>query len=358
MNEGSKRIELISRIRAKTLREVLRFVGAKGSNIESLNFGEIKGDIEFSRGAKYSSILTVESIHSRDLLPQAHSYGERFLYTVEDVILDSATGILFTKAGKVIEESTSWPASNILLNSIPKPFPGRVTRLGKNEKSLVSLPANGFYHWLLEDLGPFIFSFEHSSSPLVVVYEGAPTYVQSLLPMIDANVLKVPRFVHLDRYTFTSKGPDTGWPHPTDISILRSFFAPYLHKQEPNKRIYISRIGSLRSPSFEKELVLRLRDDGWDILNTEKMSLTEQVEVISKASTLCGVHGAGLAGMIWMSPGSQVIELGPKRFVPCFSRMSQICGMRYHRTPFDEFPSGTALEINDEIDKVLLSNFL
>jgi capsular polysaccharide biosynthesis protein len=90
---------------------------------------------------------------------------------------------------------------------------------------------------------------------------------------------------------------------------LRSFFAPNIREREDAKRVYISRLNSSRSPNFEKELVYRLREEGWEILNTESMSLIDQVNTISSASTLCGVHGAGLAGMIWMTSGSQVIEL-------------------------------------------------
>ena len=349
---SSKSIELMSRIKAKFIRAILRFTGVRDSNIVSLNFGEIESEVRFSRGVKYSNILTVESIHARDQLSEVHGYGERFLYTVENIILDSTTGTVFTSSGRVIEESTSWPASNILLNSIPKPFSRGITDLSKIGKSFVCLPANGFYHWLLEDLAPFIFTIKHSNHSLVLVHEDVPSYVQSFLPTINADALRVPRFVRLDQYTFTSKGPDAGWPHAADISTLRSYFAPYLHEQEQGKKIYISRLDSSRSPEFEKELVSRLRAEGWDILNTERMSLTEQIEAISVASTIVGVHGAGLAGMIWMGSGSQVIELSPNRFVPCFSRMSQICGIGYHRIQFERPTLRNASEIIDEINEV------
>lgn len=353
MRTGSRSMEIISRIRARIFREILMFIGARDSNIASLECGEMKSEIQFTRGVKYSSIQTIESIHARDQLLQVHSFGERFIYCVEDVILDSATGILFTNKGKIIEESSSWPKSSILLNSIPKPYFKGLAKPDGSGRTFINLPSNGFYHWLLEDLGPFIFAMHQTNPSLVLLYENAPPYVRTFLPMIKTEVLEVPRFVHLDRYTFTSKGPDTGWPHGNDIATLRAFYKPHFREQEKGKKIYISRVDSRRSPSFERELVSRLTDQGWEVLHTERMSLAEQVEAISKASTLCGVHGAGLGGMIWMNAESQVIELGPSRFVPCFSRMSQICGIRYHRIAFDESSPRTASEISSEIDKAI-----
>jgi len=353
VDNRSKRIEGTSRLKARVFREVLRAAGASDSNVARLNFGEIQSDIKSHRGVKYSNAQSFESMHDRDHLPEIHAYTERYLFSVENVTLDTATGILFSDAGKIIEESTSWPASNILLNSIPKPPSKGVPHIGTDGRCTVSLPANGFYHWLIEDLGPFIFAVQNSEPSLALIYERAGSYLDSVLPLIDAEFLRVPRFVHLDNYTFTSKGSDTGWPHQTDISTLRSFLAAYIREREEGKRIYISRLDSSRSPNFEKTLVSRLREEGWEILNTERMSLADQVNTISSASILCGVHGAGLAGMIWMAPGSQVIELGPRRFVPCFSRLSHIHGSRHQLISFEDPQQKSVDEIHLEIVKSL-----
>lgn len=342
-----------SRLRARLLREILHRAGIKNSSVVGLQFGEFENSINFSRGSRYSGILNLVSSHDRDFLPQGHTFQERYLYTIEDVVLDSLTGILFTSKGQIIQESTAWPKSDILLNSIPKPFGVGIKNYSFVGNSALNLPSNGFYHWLVEDLPPFISSLEQTSQPIVLVYENAPAFVQSLVSKISAQIVKVPRFVHLEQYSFISKGPDTGWTHPVDVASLRTFFSTHMRSADPKKRVYISRVKASRSPDFEKELIEQLRRLNWTILEMEGMSLVDQVEAISSASVLCGVHGAGLAGMIWMAPRSQVIELGPNRFVPCFSRMSKILDLDYLRIPYESPRRLSAGEIAGQISEQL-----
>lgn len=143
---------------------------------------------------------------------------------------------MFTDNTQTIAESTSWPASDILLNVLPKPPRKSENFETIDSRKVISLPANGFYHWLIEDLAPFLNSFQSIVNPLVLIYKRAPRYVSSLLETAGIEVIEVPRFIFLRSYTFTSKGPDTGWPHPQDIKVLRSFFPPSYCHGSPVKR--------------------------------------------------------------------------------------------------------------------------
>jgi capsular polysaccharide biosynthesis protein len=90
---------------------------------------------------------------------------------------------------------------------------------------------------------------------------------------------------------------------------------------------------------------------GWKIIFAEQLSLTDQIKILSTATHIAGVHGAGLAGMIWMPKGSMVIELGPTRFVPCFSRLAEVSELRYQRIEYSDSPESGKL-ILDLITKV------
>lgn len=339
-----------SRFRARILREMMQGTGIANTSVSSLLFGEFENSINFSRGPRYSELSNTTTVHDRDGIPQGHTFQERYLYSIEDVVLDSHSGMVFTSNGQIISESSAWPKSDIMLNSIPKPIGVGRKSLHFEENSVLNLPSNGFYHWLVEDLPPFIYSLEQTSRSLVMIFENAPIYVKSLVSRISAQIIEVPRFVRLERYTFTSKGPDTGWAHPVDMATLRSYFSKHLRNTDWGKKVYVSRVKTSRSPDFERELIELLQRQNWTILETEGMSLVDQVEEISSASALCGVHGAGLAGMVWMAPGSQVIELGPSRFVPCFSHMSSILNLDYVRIPYEGPSRLTASEIAEQIN--------
>ena len=46
-------------------------------------------------------------------------------------------------------------------------------------------------------------------------------------------------------------------------------------------------------------------------MEAAELSPSAQVQLFSQARVLIGQHGAGLANMVWMPPGSQVVEIKP-----------------------------------------------
>ena len=326
---------LLERVQARLKREIIQRITSEKSHITSLAFGPHPSELSYQSRKLYSKQTVVEIQHDRDGFLQGHLFQERMLLDVQNVVLDLKSGIIFTDGGKIVEESSSWPSLNLLLNSIPKP--PKVNLLPHFQApQVIAMSSNGFYHWLIEDLAPFIFAHNEFPGSTILVSENAPLYVKTFVEEYCANIKYVPRFAHLGHYTFVSKGPDTEWVHPEDILTLRNFFAPSMKETILGRKIYIPRINSSRSPAFEKELIMKLIKAGWVILETQGLSLDEQIEAISSAETVCGVHGAGLAGMVWMAPNTTVIELGSKNFVPCFSRLSAICNQNYSRIPYDD----------------------
>ena len=343
---------LIERVRARFKREIIQRITTEKLHITSLAYGPYASELSFQSRKLYSKQTVVEIQHDRDGFFQGHLFQERRLFDVQNVVLDLKSGIFFTDGKKIVEESSSWPSLNLLLNSIPKP--PRVNLLPHLQvPQVVAISSNGFYHWLIEDLAPFIFAHNEFPDSTILVSENAPFYVKTFVEKYYSNIKFVPRFVHLEHYTFVSRGPDTQWVHPQDILTLRNFFVSSMQPTILDRKIYISRVNSSRSPAFEKELVLKLIKAGWEILETQVLTLDEQIEAISSAEIVCGVHGAGLAGMIWMAPNTTVIELGTRNFVPCFSRLSAICNQNYFRIPYEDNELKNVNQIFSEIEAIL-----
>jgi hypothetical protein len=300
------------------------------------------------RVTKYSTFETISLNHVKEGLPQSHTFDERFLFEVTDVILDTKNGMLFSNSREVIQESTPWPIHYVLIGAVPKPPRLGLSKLVSSDSSFICLTGNGFYHWLVEELPPFLFALKNVTNPKVLLWEKAPSYVQSILSILPVEVVRVPRFIALDRYLFVSFGQDSAWPHPVDVKLLQAEFLKTPGKNA-GKKVYVSRVKSARSPKFESRLVEILNQMGWETIELEGLALADQVELLEEATVICGVHGAGLSGMIWMPKNSLVLELSPKHFNPLFSRLATVCGHQYKALFYED---GRYQNLDDILDAI------
>lgn len=86
---------------------------------------------------------------------------------------------------------------------------------------------------------------------------------------------------------------------------------PFQHTNRiDGRRIFVSRaLAQKRKISNEQELVPLLEKHGFEIVYAENMTFKEQVKLFHSASVIAGLHGAGLANMLFMPSGSNVVEI-------------------------------------------------
>ena len=120
----SSRDEVIPLSKAFILRKIIHLTGAKLSSIEKLSCGEHTTSVKIESTTLIIPNQTLQIAHPRDDVDEIHSFNSKYLYTLQSVVLDTLTGIAFSRDGKIIEESSSWPKAHLLLNSIPKPPKG------------------------------------------------------------------------------------------------------------------------------------------------------------------------------------------------------------------------------------------
>jgi len=321
---------------AKLKRELIKKLGVGSENISELFFGEIKPDVKFTLIKKVSESLVASNFHTISALDESHFFQSRYLISTENVSVDTKIGVVFDENSRILAESTSWPKESVILNVLPKP-PRKLESLDIDFKyQVLVMPSNGFYHWLIEDLPLFLKTLNSLSNPKVLVFENAYKYVYEFLEGMNIPYLKVPRFIKVSNLYFISHGNDTGWPHPEDLSELNRIPIPLLSNDSHAEKIYISRRGSTRSPSFEEKLENDLRDNKWRIVKLEDLNFWDQVNLASQAKTICGVHGAGLSAATWMSADTKIIELGTRRHIPCFSRLASSKNISYEFIRYEE----------------------
>lgn len=299
------------------------------------------------------------SVRSAISLDKLSNSDEHFKVTIpvensgrvvfENVVVDLKSGYCFDTEFSVIKETSNWPILELTKRTIPRPISTPLTY--DVEKIATVLPSNGFYHWLIEDLPGVIEILEDKDFTRVLIYQNAPKFIFDFLKSFQIEFEKYPRFSKFERLTMPIRKDNIGAPSIYDIALLRNFFMPKLSRQGVKHDVYISRINSSRSPSFERELQSQLIAKGWKIAYLEEMDLITQFNVFQNAKSILGVHGAGLSGFIFSDVEAPIFELYPSdRDIKCFENIAKATGHNLTRIPFEseakEVPANLISMIN------------
>jgi hypothetical protein len=243
---------------------------------------------------------------------------------LEDCLVDLKSGLHYYDRSNPILESSSWPESHLAQSRNPLPLFATHIEEPVDTKLMV-IPSTGYYHWLLEDIPPIIHALRAEKEFKLVCFEKAPNYVRHFAKLFNLELIESPRFVKLSKTLLVVPRPVTGMPSAINISLLEEISKLVSGKVEPSKKIYISRENSRRSPLFEKKLVSELVKHNWKILYLENLDLIEQIRYFKNAEVVAGVHGAGLAGIVWSSSNTKVFEICPEdRDIECFLEITRI----------------------------------
>jgi len=112
-------------------------------------------------------------------------------------------------------------------------------------------------------------------------------------------------------------------------------------KTDPSRRIFISRASaSKRRMVNEEEVADFLGALGFEHVALEEMDFLEQIEMFAEASVVIGQHGAGLTNLLYVPPGTTVIEIfsSPDATPPHYSSAVDLLDLNYralHMTPVE-----------------------
>jgi hypothetical protein len=102
---------------------------------------------------------------------------------------------------------------------------------------------------------------------------------------------------------------------PESAAWIRERLAPGLAgKAAGNKVVYISRNAGPRSILNEAEILENLRGYNLTIVQTEQLTLRQQMDLFSDAAMIIGPHGAGIQNALWAPQGCRVLELVNVRY--------------------------------------------
>lgn len=256
----------------------------------------------------YHKSFSTQIFDPRNELEFNHSFNSRMCFEVRNVILEPRQGLLYSRQGQLIIESSCWTP-----NEVFKSYPW-VPKNSRNYSVIeigIPLTSSSYYHWLIEDLPATIFAGKKYPGLPFIVSKDAPAYVKEFAQNSTRETIYVSGPQFMRNLVFVEKHNDSGWPNRLDINELLTYstFREAIYTGKPFKKYYISRKYSRRSPRNEPQIENLMLELGFDILYLESMRHLDQIKLISQASCIAGVHGAGHANTIWMKSGTKVIDI-------------------------------------------------
>jgi capsular polysaccharide biosynthesis protein len=173
-----------------------------------------------------------------------------------------------------------------------------------------------YHHWLAYHLPKIVLLDELGLAAQIVLPDDlrrTPVIEQSIrslglepvrLQKLDAPVMSVAELtvVGMDYY------------HKALLQKVRDKIAgPAV--ESPSRRILISRLGAgRRRLENEEEVWTVLENFGFERVLMEDLSFERQVELMKETSVIVGLHGAGLANMIFAPKGTHILEISDRAF--------------------------------------------
>jgi capsular polysaccharide biosynthesis protein len=196
----------------------------------------------------------------------------------------------------------------------------------------------GHYHWLLESLPGAIRCHERCrDAPFLVSSERAGYVDQSLALLFgdSFSVVSVPdgAAVECDKVTFYSKSYGAANFHPDDVMLVRTKLLDACSLRPRNnieRKIYISRRLAANRKCDETSVEEFFVRKGYDVVFPETLTFVDQIQLFSEASHIAGLHGAGLANILFAPEGARVVELFRGDYLnDCYARLASTLGYSY-----------------------------
>lgn len=160
----------------------------------------------------------------------------------------------------------------------------------------------------------------------------------------DLEILDLDEHAFVPRLILPHSRKASSYFFESEMRNVRSYFYKKyeIKPQSPTRKIWVHRSEQgRRSILNEQEVVQMLLNWGYTPVVFENLSLKEQVQLLSETSVLAGLHGAGLANVVFLQAQSLLLEFIPERFAAyghpfTFRSMAQALDVHYAVSGMDE----------------------
>ena len=215
---------------------------------------------------------------------------------------------------------------------------GKNRRLPDNNgRGYVYCRFDGYFHFVAESLVSLLLSLKLRPEASVVVAEKqfaeVPYYRQYIELLRDAGlvheIVEVScDFISAPNYVMTAYESDAGIICKQSVDLIRDTMLP-MKTSNSGRKIFLTRKGR-RCFDNQTRLEGIAISYGLEIVDTEGMSVEDQIRLFSEVGVLVANHGAGLTNMIYMPFGGKVLEMFSTKWKnDCYFRLASIMRHEY-----------------------------
>jgi capsular polysaccharide biosynthesis protein len=174
-----------------------------------------------------------------------------------------------------------------------------------------------YYHWLVDSL-PRLLLLQHGHPNCQLVMPAPiPSFVREAAAMLGfTNLLPLQQNQTLVGVDLLVPGHVTppGFQRPDLLLQVRAQLLNAVYKgaslPRTYRRVYVSRRSQrVRRLLNEIDIEILLVQQGYELIEFEKLSFIEQIKLMSETERFISVHGAGLTNMLFLPPTARVAEL-------------------------------------------------
>ncbi len=293
--------------------------------------------VEPSELVREPEIIALEPLCQRTLLTETPNHTRPF------VLAEMANARVFSHHGVVID-SANQLVTDLTHEFNDYPLGNRVCHyeglppLEKINATVMLLPSlsgwKNYYHWIIESL-PRLRNMEEqlNAADYILTPMSRPFHTQWLDQLGIPSEKRIE--ANFDTHIEVRKliAPSSPEPMVNPLSAIT-----WLRQQIPklpttaDRKIYITRADSWRRRARnESALIDQLRDDhGYELVSLSGMTALDQARLFASAKEIVALHGAALANLAFVKPGTKVLELFLSDFIyPQYYRLTAMTGIRY-----------------------------
>lgn len=201
--------------------------------------------------------------------------------------------------------------------------------------------SKGYFHWLIDVLQKieYLKRNRFKNFKIIIPYNIKDDWFKESLKVYNFKFIKLKKnkiYLLKKARLIMPKSP-SGNPRPDLINGIRDrfrfFYKKSIKKYDEEYKVYVSRNLSNKR-KLEKENIFKkfLSKNKFKISYSELKSFKNQVIFYSRCKELIGVHGAGLANMLWMKSGSKIVELKNKddSYNNCYFSLASALHIKYY----------------------------
>jgi capsular polysaccharide biosynthesis protein len=192
-----------------------------------------------------------------------------------------------------------------------------VTRTSETVAVLCSGAASNYYYWLIDVISRYRF-IRRSGIPIdkYAVPPFLNSYQSETLKMLgirERQLIEMTADTHIEASALIVPSMQcyTGVPPRQASLFVRNLFLERVPRTSNGiRRLYVSRKeASYRRVTNEDQVMKLLEEFDFRIVQLEKLTVAEQIQLFHSAEVIVAPHGAGLANVMFCSPGTKVIEI-------------------------------------------------